>query len=119
MIAAADYVVAPVKMDTYGIKRVSRLVGEIIGAEISAYKRAKLIILPTSYPNDVSRTARMSLRLHIYKENLSNITIGPSDLLQVSLESYCPLTLQQPASTPVKEYRQFKDFLLQQIAARE
>lgn len=118
VIAAADYVVAPVKMDTYGIKRVSRLVGEITSAEISASKRTKLIILPTSYPNDISRTARMSKRLHIYKENLSNITIGPSALLQVSLESYCPLTLQQPASTPVKEYRQFKNFLLEKIATR-
>ncbi len=119
VMAAADYVVAPVKMDTYGIKRVSRLVSEITSAEICASKRAQLIILPTSYSNNISETARMSQRLHIYKENLSNITIGPSELIQVSLESYCPLTLQQPASTPVKEYQQFKDFLLQQITARE
>jgi len=119
VIAAADYVVAPVKIDAYGVKRVSRLVSEITSSEISASKHAKLIILPTSYTDEISRTARMSQRLHIYKENMSNITIGPSDLLQVSLEYYCPLTLQQPASTPAKEYRRFKNFLLQKIATRE
>ncbi|MBK4738763.1 ParA family protein [Noviherbaspirillum pedocola] len=118
-IAVSDYIIAPVKMDSFGVKGVSRLVGEINYIQSKSGQQPELIILPTHYSSNVSRVARMSQKLQTYKDNLPDMSISSSELFPKSQEYYMPLTLQQPTSAPVKEYRKFTDFLLQKIGAKE
>lgn len=119
-IAAADYVVAPIKMDSFGLKGVSKLVSECNGlANRSPDVRPELVMLPTHYSTNISRVARMQQQLQAYKNNLSPSVISASELFPKSQENYLPLTLQQPTSSPVAEYRMFTEFLLQKCMKKE
>lgn len=119
-IAAADYVVAPIKMDSFGLKGVSKLVSECNGlATRSPEVRPELVMLPTHYSTNISRVARMQQQLQGYRNNLSPSVISASELFPKSQENYLPLTLQQPTSSPVAEYRMFTEFLLQKCIGKE
>lgn len=119
-IAAADFVVAPIKMDSFGLKGVSKLVSECNGlAKRSPEVRPELVMLPTHYSTNISRVARMQQQLQAYKNNLAPSVISASELFPKSQENYLPLTLQQPTSHPVSEYRFFTEFLLQKCMRKE
>jgi chromosome partitioning protein len=119
-IAAADFVVAPIKMDSFGLKGVSKLVSECNGlAQRSPEVRPELVMLPTHYSTNISRVARMQQQLQAYKNNLSPTVISASELFPKSQENYLPLTLQQPTSNPVAEYRMFTEFLLQKCFKKD
>lgn len=112
-IAAADIVVAPIKMDSFGVKGLSRLISEINGlSSRSSDVRPELIILPTHYSTNISRVARMQQRLQGYKNNLCPAVISTSEMFPKFQENYLPLTLQMPTSAPVAEYRMFTEYLL-------
>lgn len=119
-IAAADIVVAPIRMDSFAVKGLSRLVMEINGlSERSPEVRPQLLILPTHYSTNISRVARMQQQLQGYKGFLSPIVISSSELFPKTQENYLPLTLQMPTSAPVGEYRMFTEFLLSKCSKKE
>lgn len=112
-IAAADLVIAPIRMDSFAVKGLSRLVSEINGlAERSPEVRPQLMILPTHYSTNITRVSRMQQQLQAYKTNLSPTVISSSELFPKTQENYLPLTLQQPTAAPVAEYRLFTEFVL-------
>jgi chromosome partitioning protein len=112
-IAAADIVVAPIRMDSFAVKGLSRLVMEINGlSERSPEVRPQLVILPTHYSTNITRVSRMQQQLQAYKGNLSPTVISASELFPKTQENYLPLTLQMPTAAPVGEYRMFTEFLL-------
>lgn len=117
-LAAADYVVAPVKMDSFAVKGVSRLVGEIKFVDQQTQHRPKLVILPTQHSPNLSRVHRMWHRMQAYRSSIldDSIFISTSEMFPKSLELYMPLTLQNPTSAPVKEYRNFMNRLLAKIS---
>lgn len=116
-IASADLVIAPIRMDSFAVKGLSRLVSEINGlAERSPEVRPQLMILPTHYSTNITRVSRMQQQLQAYKTNLSPTVISTSELFPKTQENYLPLTLQQPTASPVAEYRLFTEFVLSHAA---
>lgn len=117
-IAAADYVISPVRMDFFGAKGVTRLVDKINELKSRSDKvKAELVILPTFYSDNVGRTARMLSRLNIYTNNIVGVTIPQSEKFPVSSEKYLPLTLQYPKCDPVLAYQSFVDAFLDKLKA--
>ena len=117
-IAAADIIIAPVRMESFAVKGLSKLVSEM-NAVVEAYEgqvqRPELIVLPTFFSTNIPRIGRMYDRLNVYRENLSPHSISQCEEFPKSIEHYLPLTLLKPTSEPVKEYRVFVDFLLKKI----
>jgi chromosome partitioning protein len=118
-MATADYVICPVKMDLFGAKGISRLNTEIneLRSRSDDFD-IELVILPTHYSNNISRTARMQEQLQAYRNNLTTCSISQSELFPSTQDSYMPLTLQMPTSVPVEDYRKFVDILLKNIAKK-
>jgi chromosome partitioning protein len=115
-MATADYVIAPVKMDLFGAKGISRLNTEINSLKSRAQDvDLELVILPTHYSRNINRTARMTEQLQSYKDNLTVCSIPQSEMFPSSQSYYMPLTLQMPTSIPVAAYREFTDILLRKI----
>ena len=119
-IAAADIIVAPVRMESFAVKGLSRLVSEM-NALSDAYKGqlriGEMIVLPTFYSTNVRRIGRMHDKLNTYRENLSPQSIDQSEEFPKSIELYLPLTLTKPTCEAVKQYRVFVDHLVKKIQA--
>lgn len=119
-IAAADIIVAPVRMESFAVKGLSRLVSEM-NALSDAYKGqlkiGEMIVLPTFYSTNVRRIGRMHDKLNMYRDNLSPQSIDQSEEFPKSIELYLPLTLTKPTCDAVKQYRVFVDHLVKKIQA--
>ena len=115
-LAAADIVVAPVRLDAFGVKGLGRLISEInnIGASYST-ACPELVILATHFAPQLSRIQRMHQALQAYQKNLAPISISVSEDFPKSLEHYIPLSLQKPLSQASREYKQFTDYLLKRL----
>ena len=117
-IAAADIIVAPVKMESFSVKGLSKLVSEM-NSLASVYpnniKNAELVILPTYYSTNLPRVGRMQERLSQYRDHISPSSISQSEEFPKAIEMYLPLTLTKPTCQPVKEYRMFVDYLIKKI----
>ncbi len=117
-LACADIVIAPVKMESFSVKGLSRLVGEIntlkteYGTEL---KEPELVILPTCFSTNLPRVGRMQEKLALYRANTSPISISQSEEFPKSTDNYMPLTVIKPTCQPVKEYRMFVDHLVKKI----
>ena len=108
-LAAADIVVAPIRLDAFSVKGLTRLMREIDGLA-EAYKiRPELIILPTHYAPQLARIGRMQTQLNQYRDLLAPNVISASEEFPKSLDSYLPLSLQKPTSNPAKEYKLFSE----------
>lgn len=118
-MASADYIIAPVKMDLFGAKGISRLNTEINSLKSRASDvDLELVILPTHYSRNISRTARMTEQLQSYKDNLTVCSIPQSEMFPSSQSYYMPLTLQMPTSSPVSAYREFIEILLRKMTKK-
>lgn len=119
-IAAADIIIAPVKMESFSVKGLSKLVSEMNALE-STYPNnvagTELVILPTFYSTNLKRVGRMQERLAQYRDKLAPCYIMQSEEFPASIEQYLPLTLMKPTCGPVKEYRMFVDHLEKTIEA--
>jgi cellulose biosynthesis protein BcsQ len=104
-LAVADLVVAPIKMDSFSVKGLSKLVSEIHALDTAYSIKPELLILPTHYAPNLSRIGRMQARLQVYKDYLAPFVISASEEFPKSLESYLPLTLQKPTSHASQEYK--------------
>jgi cellulose biosynthesis protein BcsQ len=118
-VAMADFIVAPVKMDSFTVKGLSRLVTEINRQRRQdPLYQPELIILPTYYQGGVKRVGRMHDRLQSYKDFLSDISIGQNEDFPKSTEKYLPLSLQKPNCAGAMEYQAFARSLAERIAVR-
>ena len=117
-IAAADIVIAPIRMDMFSIKGLSRLMSEINTLESEYKLKPELIILPTHYSPQFSRISRMQQTLTGYRDLMAPCVISASEQFPKSLDQYLPLTLQSPTCQASKEYRVFSEFVHSRILAR-
>lgn len=118
-IACADFVIAPIKMESFGVKGLSKLVGELERLkELKVGIPPELIILPTHFSTNIRRVGRMHDKLQFYRDNLAPTSISTSELFPKHQEYYLPLTLQLPTSQPVKEYRDFANHLISRANIR-
>lgn len=114
-LAAADIVVAPIRLDAFSVKGLTRLMREIDGLA-EAYKiRPELIILPTHYAPQLARIGRMQTQLNQYRDLIAPNVISASEEFPKSLDAYLPLTLQKPTSNPAKEYKLFAEHVHSRI----
>ncbi len=117
-LASADIVIAPVKMESFSVKGLSRLIGEV-KTLCHEYKHEvkppELVILPTYYSTNLPRVGRMQEKLSQYRNNTSPVSISQSEEFPKSTDNYMPLTLIKPTCQPVKEYRVFVDHLIKKI----
>lgn len=119
-MGAADYIIAPVKMDLFAAKGISRLVSEINNLKERATDHdMQLVILPTHYSSNLNRTGRMIKSLEQYRlSQLFDISISQSEVFPSSQMAYMPVCIQFPNSEPVKQYRNFATTLVDKIAAK-
>lgn len=114
-LAAADFVVAPIRLDAFSVKGLTKLMRELDGLD-EAYKvRPELVILPTHYQPQLARIGRMQTQLNKYRDLLAPNVISASEEFPKSLDNYLPLTLQKPTCNASKEYRMFAEFILGKI----
>ena len=114
-LAAADIVVSPIKMDSFSIKGLTKLMSEL-GALDKTYKLSpELVILPTHYAPNLARIGRMQTQLNTYKANLAPCSISASEEFPKSLENYLPLSLQKPTSSAAKEYKLFAETIFAKV----
>lgn len=114
-LAAADLVIAPVRMDSFAIKGLRRLMGEIESVWESYQVRPDLIILPTHFSPQFARNSRMQANVNQYSDALAPQTISLSEEFPKAIENYLPLALQKPTSNAVKEYKAFAEFMYQKV----
>ena len=115
-IAAADIVIAPIRMDLFSIKGLSRLMGEINTLESEYRLKPELIILPTHYAPQFSRISRMQQTLTAFRDLMAPCVISASEQFPKSLDQYLPLTLQVPTSQASKEYKVFAEFVPKRLS---
>lgn len=117
-LAAADIAVAPIRLDAFSVKGLTKLMREIDALDEAYRVRPELIILPTHYAPQLARIGRMQTQLNHYREMLAPNVITASEEFPKSLEQYIPLTLQKPTSNAAKEYRMFAEFMHGKILAK-
>jgi chromosome partitioning protein len=117
-IASADIIIAPVRMEAFSVKGLSKLITEIETLR-EAYpnnvRQPELVILPTYYSINLTRNARMQDKLSQYPGCVAPTLIAQSEEFPKSLESYLPLTLTKPRCEAVKQYQAFADFMYKKI----
>ena len=117
-LAAADFVIAPIRLDAFSVKGLTKLMRELETLH-DAYKiKPDIVILPTHYQPQLARIGRMQAQLNIYRDMLAPNVISSSEEFPKSLDNYLPLTLQKPTSNASKEYRMFADFMHAKILAK-
>lgn len=117
-LAAADFVVAPIRLDAFSVKGLSKLMHEIMGLNEAYGVAPELVILPTHYAPNLARIGRMQIEINQYQEMLASNVISATEEFPKSLDNYIPLTLQKPTSTAAQEYRQFAEFMHAKILKR-
>jgi chromosome partitioning protein len=117
-IAAADIIIAPVRMEAFSVKGLSKLITEIEtlrDAYPNNVRRPELVILPAYYSINLTRNARMQDKLSQYPGCVAPTLISQSEEFPKSLESYLPLTLTKPGCEAVRQYQAFADFMYKKI----
>ena len=117
-LAASDFVIAPIRLDTFSVKGLMRLMTEINALAKRYTHRSELIILPTHYSPQLARIGRMQSQLNTYRDALAPNVISASEEFPKSLEVYLPLTLQKPTSNAAKEYKMFSEFIHGKLLAK-
>lgn len=120
-LAAADIVVAPVRLDSFAVKGLGRVIEELKGLRAS-YKdeiHSELVIVATHFVAQLSKIRRMTLALKQYEHWLAPVSISFSEDFPRSLEHYMPLALKKPLCPASKEYKIFTDHLIKQLIAIE
>lgn len=116
-LAAADIVLAPIRMDAFSVKGLVKLMSELGSLDEAFHVRPDLVILPTHYAPQLSRIGRMQVQLQRYRDLLLGCSITASEEFPKSLDHYLPLTLQRPTCTPSKEYRMVAEQMMPRILA--
>lgn len=117
-LTAADIVLAPIRLDAFSVKGLSKLRSELSAIETEYGIKPELCILPTHYAPQLSRMSRMQAQLQPYQEQLLGCVISDSEELPRSLDNYTPLSLQRPASPSCGEYRVLAEIMRKKILER-
>jgi chromosome partitioning protein len=117
-LAAADYVVAPVRLDAFSIKGLTRLMTEINSLDEGYQVRPELVILPTHYAPQLVRMGRMQAQINKYKHCIADSTISASEEFPKSLDNYLPLSLQKPLCNSAREYKGFAQEMLDKMVSK-
>lgn len=117
-LAAADFVVSPIRLDAFSVKGLTKLMAEIEALQRAYQIRPELIILPTHYAPQLARIGRMQTRLNQYRDLLAPNVITTSEEFPKSLDNYMPLTLQKPTSNAAKEYKMFAEAMHAKLLAK-
>ena len=117
-LAASDLVIAPIRLDAFSVKGLTKLMREIDGLDEAYKTRPELVILPTHYAPQLARIGRMQTQLNTYRNLLAQNVISASEEFPKSLDAYLPLTLQKPTSNASKEYKMFAEFVHSKILAK-
>ncbi len=120
-LAAADIVVAPVRLDSFGVKGLTRVIEELnsLRKMYGAAIHSELVIVATHFAAQLSRIQRMNQALQAYERELAPVSISISEEFPKSLERYMPLSMQKPLCQASNEYKQFTDHLIKQLIAIE
>lgn len=110
-LAAADFVVAPIRLDAFSVKGLAKLMSEINSLERDYRVKPELVILPTHYAPQLARIGRMQMQLSQSHEFLAPNVISASEEFPKSLDQYLPLSLQKPTGNATKEYKLFADHM--------
>jgi cellulose biosynthesis protein BcsQ len=117
-LAAADIVIAPIKLDVFAFKGLTKLMGELNVLEKEYTVRPELVILPTHYAPQLSRIGRMQSKLDTYRDMIAPCVISASEEFPKSQDEYLPLSLQKPTCVAAKEYRMFAEHMFNRILAK-
>lgn len=117
-LAAADIVLAPIRLDAFSVKGLSKLNSELSAIEAEYGIKPELCILPTHYAPQLSRMTRMQAQLQPYQGSLLGCAISHSEELPRSLDNYTPLSLQRPSSPTCSEYRVLAEIMRKKILER-
>lgn len=117
-LAAADIVLAPIRLDAFSVKGLSKLNSELSAIESEYGIKPELCILPTHYAPQLSRMTRMQAQLQPFKDRLLECSISHSEDLPRSLDNYTPLSLQRPSSQTCTEYRALAEIMKKKILER-
>ena len=119
-LAAADIVIAPVRMDSFAVKGLARLISEINNLQRDYKVSPELVILPTHYSPQFGRTARMQQAVNGYADSVAPQVISLSEEFPKANEYFLPLALQRPTCNSTKEYQVFAEYMhgkILQVAA--
>lgn len=114
-LAAADIVVSPIKLDSFSVKGLTKLMSELKSLDDTYKLQPELVILPTHYAPNLARIGRMQTQLNVYKSMLAPSSISASEEFPKSLDFYLPLSLQKPTSAPAKEYKVFSEYIFNKV----
>jgi cellulose biosynthesis protein BcsQ len=118
-LAAADFVVAPIRLDAFSVKGLIKLMREIDVVDKTYGVRPELVILPTHYAPQLTRIGRMQTQLQQhYRDLISPSAISVSEDFPRSIDNYLPLTMLKPTSNASREYRVFAEFMLGKMIGR-
>lgn len=117
-LAAADIVIAPIRLDAFSVKGLTKLMSEINALDEAYQVRPELVILPTHYAPQFARIGRMQAQITQYHELLAPNVISATEEFPKSLDNYLPLTLQKPTSNGAKEYKLFAEYIHSKILAK-
>lgn len=117
-LAAADFVVAPIRLDAFSVKGLAKLMSEINTLERDYHVKPELVILPTHYAPQLARIGRMQMQLSHSHEFLAPNVISASEEFPKSLDQYLPLSLQKPTGNATKEYKLFAEHMHAKILAK-
>lgn len=117
-MVAADMLIAPIRMDVFSIKGISKMISEIHVFKPEWEIEPDLIILPTHYSTNVARISRMRRELETYSDNVSPYVISVSEDIPNSQERSMPLSITKPTSVPACEYRAFASYIREKIIER-
>lgn len=117
-LAAADFVVAPIRLDAFSVKGLTKLMGELNSLNEAYQLSPELVILPTHYAPHLARIGRMQSQLNNYRDLLAPNVISASEDFPKSLDGYLPLTLQKPTCNAAKEYKLFAEHMHAKILGK-
>lgn len=117
-IAAADYVIAPIRLDAFSVKGLVKLMRELESIGETYRVTPELIVLPTHYAPQLTRIGRMQTQLQQhYRDYLAPCSISSSEEFPKVIDNYLPLTLVKPTSSSSREYRMFAEHVFGKIVS--
>ena len=114
-LAAADIVIAPVRMESFAVKGLVRLVSEINNLNRDYNFSPELIFLPTLYRPALGKFDRMQQALNKYMSFVCPTVISFSEDLCESRNKYTPFILKNQKSLASRDYKIFAEYIHKKI----
>jgi len=119
-IALADIIIAPVRMEAFSVKGLSKLIQEIHSLRMHYPNEGidpELLVLPTYFTPNLQRNARMQATITNFHVTVAPIVIAQSEEFPKSLAFNMPLSLIKPRADGAKQYQQFATLIYDKAKA--